>query len=66
MLLLSLLFFAVLFLLLFSLTKDTGRNTKHARRNGSHYLATMHQEKQPVATPVTTAVVNPAKVAKAS
>lgn len=40
MLILSLLFFAVLMLLVFSLTKDTGRNTKHARRSKEQYLTT--------------------------
>ena len=46
MLVLSLLFFALLLLLIFSLTKDTGRNTKHARRNASLYKSAMQQQEQ--------------------
>lgn len=47
MLVLSLLFFALLLLLVFSLTKDTGRNTKHARSNATLYKPAIQQREQP-------------------
>ena len=46
MLVLSLLFFALLLLLVFSLTKDTGRNTKYARRNASLYKSAKQLQEQ--------------------
>lgn len=50
MLVLSLLFFTVVTLLIFSLTKDTGKNTKHARQDTPTYIQKLQEDQRTVNT----------------
>lgn len=44
MLVLSILFFTVVILLVYSLTKDTGTNTMHARSNRAHLVTKVERD----------------------
>lgn len=46
MLVLSILFFVVVILLVYSLTKDTGRNTLHARNQAAQFLTKVEHEQE--------------------